>query len=94
MQQLEAHEMPLWKIFSVEYHSKIPHYQRPYAWETSQAADLLSDLSDALDRNSAEPCFLGSLVLIKQREVPESEADHARNHTRPAAQQPNRDLSE
>ena len=65
--------MPLWKVFSVEYHFEIPHYQRPYAWETNQAADLLSDLSDALDRDSAEPYFLGSLVLIKQREVPESQ---------------------
>jgi len=65
--------MPLWKIFSVEYHFKVPHYQRPYAWETSQAADLLSDLSDALDRDSAEPYFLGSLVLIKQPEAPESQ---------------------
>ncbi len=65
--------MPLWKVFSVEYHFKIPHYQRPYAWETTQAADLLNDLSDALDRDSAEPYFLGSLVLIKQREVAESQ---------------------
>lgn len=65
--------MPLWKVFSVEYHFKIPHYQRPYAWETTQAADLLNDLSDALDRDSAEPYFLGSLVLIKQREAAASQ---------------------
>jgi hypothetical protein len=74
MQQLEAHEMPLWRIFSVEYHFKIPHYQRPYAWETGQAAELLGDLRDALDRDSVEPYFLGSVVLIKQQhEIPDSE---------------------
>jgi hypothetical protein len=74
MQQLEAHELPLRIVFSVDYHFEIPHYQRPYSWEISHAAQLLDDLRDALDRDSAEPYFLGSVVLVKQRhESPDAE---------------------
>jgi hypothetical protein len=74
MQQLEAHELPLRNVFSVEYHFEIPNYQRPYSWEISHAAQLLDDLRDALDRDSAEPYFLGSVVLVKQHhENPDSE---------------------
>jgi hypothetical protein len=73
MQQLEAHEEPLSKIFGGDYDFKVPHYQRPYAWGTGQAADLLNDLDDALDRNGDEPYFLGSLVLIKRKGMPTAE---------------------
>ena len=62
---LKAHEYQLRKIFSSDFDFVIPHYQRPYAWETEQALQLLDDLEDALERNVEDPYFLGSLVLVK-----------------------------
>ena len=38
---LKAHEHPLKKIFSSDFDFVIPHYQRPYAWGTEQALQLL-----------------------------------------------------
>jgi hypothetical protein len=73
MQRLEANEKTLGKIFCADYDFLIPDYQRPYAWGTEQAAELLDDLSSALDRDAAEPYFLGSIVLIKQPDVPRSQ---------------------
>jgi hypothetical protein len=67
MQQLEAHEVPLHKVFSSDYDFRIPDYQRPYAWEVEQASQLLQDLTEALDRESDEPYFLGSMVLVKNK---------------------------
>ena len=60
-------------IFCADYDFLIPDYQRPYAWGTEQAAELLDDLSGALDRDEGEPYFLGSIVLIKQPDVPRAE---------------------
>ncbi|EWT02611.1 hypothetical protein N865_02850 [Intrasporangium oryzae NRRL B-24470] len=62
---LKAHEYQLRKIFSSDFDFTIPHYQRPYAWETEQALQLLDDLEDALERDLQDPYFLGSLVLVK-----------------------------
>ncbi|WP_237302588.1 GmrSD restriction endonuclease domain-containing protein [Streptomyces sp. S063] len=44
---------------------RIPEYQRPYRWQPEQAQQLLADLEVALLRGDREPCFLGSLVLVK-----------------------------
>lgn len=73
MQQLEAHEMAISKIFSSDYDFRIPEYQRPYAWETEQAIQLLDDLEEALMREPQEPYFLGSVVLVKLKESTDSE---------------------
>src|SRR5690606_162857 len=55
------------KVFSSDFDFEIPHYQRPYAWETVQALQLLDDLEFAVDRGDDE-YFLGSLVLIQEDE--------------------------
>lgn len=47
--------MPLHKVFSSDYEFQIPDYQRPYAWETEQAIQLLTDLQEARDRGADEP---------------------------------------
>lgn len=73
MQKLEAHEMPLHKVFSSDYDFQIPDYQRPYAWQEEQAAQLLTDLQEALDRATDEPYFLGSIVLVKNSAVPKAD---------------------
>ncbi|MCD0483385.1 DUF262 domain-containing HNH endonuclease family protein [Streptacidiphilus sp. ASG 303] len=67
MQQLEAHEVSLHKVFSSDYDFRIPDYQRPYAWDVEQAVQLLSDLEEALERGTGEPYFLGSVVLVKTK---------------------------
>jgi hypothetical protein len=67
MQQLEAHEVALHKVFCSDYDFSIPDYQRPYAWQVEQATQLLDDLIDALDRDGTEPYFLGSVVLVKHK---------------------------
>ncbi|MFI1048102.1 DUF262 domain-containing protein [Streptomyces griseoruber] len=70
MHKLEAHEMPLHKVFSSDYDFRIPDYQRPYAWQPEQALQLLTDLTEALERGTDEPYFLGSLVLVKENGEP------------------------
>lgn len=73
MEQLEAHEVQLYKVFSSDFDFHIPEYQRPYAWEAEQAGQLLDDLIEALDRDTEEPYFLGSVVLVKTKESPRSD---------------------
>ena len=69
MKQLQASEVPLHKVFSSDYHFKIPDYQRPYAWEQDQAGQLLDDVVESMARSADEPYFLGSLILVKQAGV-------------------------
>lgn len=73
MKQLEAGELPLSKVFSSDFDFLIPDYQRPYAWGTEEALQLLDDLEDSLTRNVDEPYFLGSVVLVKVKGEPRSE---------------------
>ena len=68
-QTIEAKEQELKRIFSDDYLFEIPAYQRPYAWTTEQATELLDDLLTAMgddgDMEEVSPYFLGSIVLIK-----------------------------
>lgn len=69
---IEAHEQPLKRIFSDDYIFEIPPYQRPYAWEVEQAAQLLADLRTELDQKELGTYFLGSIVIIKEPGQPKS----------------------
>lgn len=74
---LTAKEQSLAKVFSDDYVFTIPGYQRPYAWGTDQAQELLDDLLSALadapsELSEANPYFLGSIVLIKGEASPEA----------------------
>lgn len=72
--RIEAKEVPLHKLFSSDYSFSIPDYQRPYSWTKEQAGQLLTDIEDALDGNGdQEPYFLGSVVLVKDAGVPQSD---------------------
>jgi hypothetical protein len=73
MKDLTAGEFPLRKIFSSDYEFTIPDYQRPYAWGKEQALQLLDDLEGALARDTDEPYFLGSIVLVKAGSAPKAE---------------------
>jgi hypothetical protein len=67
--KIQAAERPIGDIFSDEYRFTIPRYQRPYAWTTDQAGEMLDDLlaaaSDGVPLDAADPYFLGSIVLVK-----------------------------
>lgn len=65
MQQIQASEEQLDKIFSSDYDFEIPNYQRAYAWRPLETRQLLDDLTDALDSDGDDPYFLGSIVLVK-----------------------------
>jgi uncharacterized protein with ParB-like and HNH nuclease domain len=71
---IEAHERTIGHIFSDAYAFEIPPYQRPYAWEEDQVRELLSDLLNAMDNTSSSGgvYFLGSIVLIKSPNDPQS----------------------
>ena len=73
MKDLTAGEYALRKIFSSDYEFTIPDYQRPYAWGKEQALQLLDDLEGALARDTDEPYFLGSIVLVKAGSDPHAE---------------------
>jgi hypothetical protein len=66
MQQIQASEETLDKIFSSDFDFEIPNYQRAYAWRTEETSQLLDDLDDGLEAASDEPYFLGSIVLVKE----------------------------
>lgn len=73
LQPIKAAEISLGKLFTDDFDFVIPEYQRPYAWGTEETLQLLSDLQSALDRDTEEPYFLGSVVLIKEATSPRSE---------------------
>lgn len=75
---IHATEKALSKIFNNDFAFAIPPYQRPYAWTTEEAGELLSDLLEFLGNGSqpeaeANPYFLGSIVLIKGEDSPEAD---------------------
>lgn len=77
--RIQGAEFPIRKIFSNDFHFRIPLYQRPYSWTTEQAEELFDDLStfvgDDLSQSVDElsPYFLGSIVLIKNEDSPDAE---------------------
>lgn len=67
---IQGSEKPVAKIFSDDFVFTIPNYQRPYAWTTDEAGELMEDLLIAIENggkpvNELNPYFLGSIVLIK-----------------------------
>ena len=75
---ITAHEQPIARIFSDDYVFSIPGYQRPYAWTTEQARELIEDLTGFMQANAGPvsempPYFLGSIVLIKGEADPKAE---------------------
>lgn len=74
LNRIEAKEISVGKLFhSGDYEFEIPEYQRPYAWGVEESLQLLSDLSGALERDTEEPYFLGSIVLVKAPGDPRAE---------------------
>lgn len=75
---IHAIEKPLHKIFCDDFAFEIPLYQRPYSWEIKHASELLTDLlsfwgNSSQFKKEVNPYFLGSIVLIKEEDKPESQ---------------------
>lgn len=77
---LQARELPLRKVMSDEFVFRIPHFQRPYCWSREQAGELMDDLLAAVDDHVEDlpvgemrSYFLGSVVLIKRPDKPDSD---------------------
>ncbi|MCC4306228.1 DUF262 domain-containing protein [Rhodococcus sp. 3-2] len=73
LKPIDAGEVQLGKLFTAEYDFAIPDYQRPYAWGKDETLQLLDDLQSSLDRDTDEPYFLGSVVLVKEKGVASAE---------------------
>lgn len=73
--RIEAAHKKIAEVFSKDYAFTIPAYQRPYAWETTQVEELLTDLSEAMGPESQSDgfYFLGSIVLVKAHGNPDSQ---------------------
>lgn len=61
---IESEKLYVGEIFEKWY--RVPEYQRPYVWGKDQIAELLQDLSDAMNRDENAQYFLGSMVLQKK----------------------------
>ena len=74
--EIKGEQQTISEVFSERYAFEVPPYQRPYAWTTEHAGELLDDLLSFLgDDEPVEemsPYFLGSVVLVK-RERPEAQ---------------------
>lgn len=73
MSKITGKEHPLLSIFSQEFDFHIPEYQRPYAWTTDESGVLFDDLYRFYREEQADNYFLGSLVLIKEENVPHAD---------------------
>jgi hypothetical protein len=74
---IHGSEYPIKKVFCNDFVFTVPLYQRPYAWTTEHAGELLEDLMAFMgDSNEpveeVDPYFLGSVVLIKKGDSPKA----------------------
>lgn len=56
-------------IFDTNVHYIIPRYQRAYAWEDKEIVQLIDDINDI---NSSQNYYIGSLVVAKIKDKPET----------------------
>lgn len=75
--KIQAHEYAVGDVLSDRFRFTIPLYQRPYAWTTDEAGEMLDDLlAAALGESSlleTDPYFLGSIVLVKDEATADAE---------------------
>jgi hypothetical protein len=62
---INADQHPVAEVLGDKFIHEIPPYQRPYAWTSDQALQLIEDLREAMNSGADEPYFLGSIVLIR-----------------------------
>jgi uncharacterized protein with ParB-like and HNH nuclease domain len=68
--EIKGEQQTISEVFSERYAFEIPPYQRPSAWTTEHAGELLEDLLGFLGDNEPveelSPYFLCSIVLDKR----------------------------
>ncbi|PZA11561.1 DUF262 domain-containing protein [Rhodopseudomonas palustris] len=62
---IHAEEHTVAEVLGDKFIHEIPPYQRPYAWTSDEALQLVEDLREAMNAGGDEPYFLGSIVLIR-----------------------------
>ena len=72
MSKITGKEYPLLNIFSQEFEFHIPEYQRPYAWTEEESGILFDDLYKFFKEEQSDNYFLGSVVLIKEDNIPQA----------------------
>ena len=73
MSKITGKEYPLFNIFSREFDFHIPEYQRPYAWTEEESGILFDDLYKFYTEEKSDNYFLGSIVLIKEENIPHAD---------------------
>lgn len=51
----------------------IPDFQRPYSWTPHMAAQLFTDVEEALDKTPDQPYILGTIILLRRPNEPHFE---------------------
>lgn len=76
---IKGEQKAISRIFNDDYVFSIPEFQRPYSWTSEHANELFDDLLEASkskperDVDQQPPYFLGSIVLIKKDDRPDSQ---------------------
>lgn len=68
---MQAAEAKLQRVLEGSKQFLVPHYQRPYSWQSEQWEALWRDLLVLLEEENPQPHFLGSIVTSPARSVPE-----------------------
>lgn len=68
---MQAAEAKLQTVLEGSKQFLVPHYQRPYSWQTEQWEALWRDILMLLEEENPQPHFLGSIVTSPANSVPE-----------------------
>src|SRR5688572_22672900 len=68
---MQANQTDIQKILGGVQQYVIPLFQRPYSWETRQWNVLWEDLLELCDEEKPRNHFIGSIVTMPSRSVPE-----------------------
>lgn len=71
---MHANQTDIQRIFGGVQQYVIPLFQRPYSWDTKQWSVLWNDLVELVEDETPRSHFIGSIVTIPARSVPEGVA--------------------
>ena len=68
---MNARETKVQKMFDGVQQYVVPLFQRPYSWEAKQWSTLWQDLDELCEEDQMRHHFIGSVVTMPSRSVPE-----------------------